>query len=112
MDESSFLALMMRARRFSALGERTDYWHGYQRGLRRGFHGDLFGTEAEHKRWIGLADDGVDKASRERGRGYRDGLNTCRRLGVTAVPRERATKLIAEWATAIVAGRLLPPIKH
>jgi hypothetical protein len=77
MDESSFLALMMRARRFSALGERTDYWHGYQRGLRRGFHGDLFGTEAEHKRWIGLADDGVDKASRERGRGYRDGLNTC-----------------------------------
>ena len=43
---------------------------------------------------------------------YRNYLVTCKRLGVTAVPRERADKLIAEWAAAIAAGRALRPIKH
>jgi hypothetical protein len=74
MDETRFLALMKKARTFSHLGGRPDYWHGYQRGLRRGFQGELFGTDDEHERWIRLADDGIDNASRERGRGYRDGL--------------------------------------
>jgi hypothetical protein len=74
MNEHRFLSLMMKARTLSSLGERSDYWHGYQRGLRRGFQGELFGTEGEHKLWMGFADNGVDKASRERGRGYRDGL--------------------------------------
>ena len=77
MDESRFLSLMTRARTFSRLGGRPDYWHGYQRGLRRGFQGELFGTDDEHKRWMRLADDGGDRASRERGRGYRDGLSAC-----------------------------------
>jgi hypothetical protein len=77
MDESRFLSLMMKARTFSSLGERPDYWHGYQRGLRRGFLGELFGTGEEHERWMRLADDGVDNAARERGRGYRDGLRAC-----------------------------------
>jgi hypothetical protein len=74
MDETTFLALMKRARNFSHLGGRPEYWHGYQRGLRRGFQGELFGTNDEHKLWMCLADDGVDNAARERGRGYRDGL--------------------------------------
>ena len=43
---------------------------------------------------------------------YAHYLETCRRLGVEPVPRERAHDLIAEWAAAIVAGRVLPPIKH
>ena len=77
MDESRFLSLMMKARTFSGRGERTDYWHGYQRGLRRGFQGELFGTEDEHNRWLHLADEGGDEASRESGRGYRDGLGAC-----------------------------------
>lgn len=77
MDEIRFLMLMKRARNFSHLGGRPDYWHGYQRGLRRGFQGDLFGTDDEHETWMRLADDGVDHASRERGRGYRDGLSAC-----------------------------------
>ena len=77
MDEIRFLMLMKKARNFSHLGERPDYWHGYQRGLRRGFQGELFGTDEEHKRWMRLADDGVDYASCERGRGYRDGLSAC-----------------------------------
>lgn len=75
MSESRFLSLMTKARLFSSRGERFDYWHGYQRGLRRGFQGDLFGTEAEHELWMRLADEGPDNESRERGRGYRDGLS-------------------------------------
>src|SRR5258705_1199958 len=77
MNEARFLALMTKARKFSGLGEQVDYWHGYQRGLRRGYQGELFGTDAEHKLWMRLADDGPDRASRERGRGYRDGLSAC-----------------------------------
>jgi hypothetical protein len=75
MDEIRFLALMKKARNFSHLGGRPDYWHGYQRGLRRGFQGELFGTGDEHERWMRLADEGADNAARERGRGYRDGLS-------------------------------------
>ena len=77
MDETRFLTLMKKARNFSHLGGRPDYWHGYQRGLRRGFQGELFGTVDEHERWMRLADEGVDNAARERGRGYRDGLSAC-----------------------------------
>jgi hypothetical protein len=77
MDEIRFLMLMKKARNFSHLGDRPHYWRGYQRGLRRGFQGELFGTEEEHKRWMRLADDGADDADRERGRGYRDALVTC-----------------------------------
>jgi hypothetical protein len=46
MDESRFLSLLTKARRVSSLGERADYWHGYQRGSRRGFLGALFGPKA------------------------------------------------------------------
>ena len=80
MDENRFLSLMKTARMQSYRGGEGDYWHGYQRGLRRGYMGQLFGTDAEHKVWMRLADDGPDKASRDRGRGYRDGLAAC---GVT-----------------------------
>jgi hypothetical protein len=77
MDERRFLSLLRKARTHSYLGGSPDYWHGYQHGLRRGFLGELFGTDDEHKHWMRLADDGSDKASRERGRGYRDGLSAC-----------------------------------
>jgi hypothetical protein len=77
MDENRFLSLMKTARMQSYRGNEADYWHGYQRGLRRGYMGQLFGTDAEHQRWMRLADDGPDKPSRDRGRGYRDGLAAC-----------------------------------
>src|SRR6185295_8314328 len=77
MDENRFLSLMNTARMQSYRGVESDYWHGYQRGLRRGYLGQLFGTDAEHQEWVRLADDGADKPSRERGRGYRDGLRAC-----------------------------------
>ena len=34
---------------------RSEYWHGYMRGLRRSFHGAAFGTPAEHDLWLSLA---------------------------------------------------------
>jgi len=77
MDENRFLSLMKTARMQSYRGGEADYWHGYQRGLRRGYMGQLFGTDAEHQLWMRLADDGPDKPSRDRGRGYRDGLAAC-----------------------------------
>jgi hypothetical protein len=77
MDETRFLSLLRKARNHSYLGGSPDYWHGYQRGLRRGFLGEMFGTDDEHKHWMRFADGGSDKASRDRGRGYRDGLSAC-----------------------------------
>ena len=77
MDENRFLSLMNTARMQSYRGQEADYWHGYQRGLRRGYLGQLFGTDTEHQEWMRLADQGADKQSRERGRGYRDGLRAC-----------------------------------
>jgi hypothetical protein len=77
MDENKFLSLMNAARVQSYRSVEGDYWHGYQRGLRRGYLGPLFGSDAEHQEWMRLADDGTDKPSRERGRGYRDGLRAC-----------------------------------
>jgi hypothetical protein len=38
-------------------------------------------------------------------------LVTCRRLGVTAVPRDRARKLIEEWTDTLARGGA-PPITH
>jgi hypothetical protein len=70
---------MTKARMQLGLGQRPDYWHGYERGLRRGFHGDRFGTEQDHKLWLSLVAGSTDEAEQERGRGYRDGLSACAR---------------------------------
>ena len=51
----------------------ADYWAGYERGLRRAYHGDKFGTVEEHNLWLYLKSD-VDESRRLRGLGYRDGL--------------------------------------
>ena len=49
-----------------------DYFHGYQRGLRRLYHGARFGTAEEHARWSALGTG--DDPRVELGRGYRDGF--------------------------------------
>lgn len=64
----------MKAKIFAHRSNGPDYWEGYQRGLRRAYYGEVFGTEEEHNLWLSLADDEVDETRRERGRGYRDGL--------------------------------------
>ena len=50
-----------------------EYSMGYQRGLRRAFHGDKFGTPEEHKRWLAAVKSN-DFYRRQLGQGYRDGL--------------------------------------
>ena len=75
MDEARFMAEMAKARASDKHGERsTAFWEGFERRLRRQYHGDKFGTPQEHALWLSLADDGNDASSRERGQGYRDGL--------------------------------------
>jgi hypothetical protein len=44
-----------------------------------------------------LADDGPDMASRERGRGYRDGLNACRADVDDSAPSIRRWVAAAIW---------------
>jgi hypothetical protein len=74
MHEALFKSEMLKARTLRERGERADYWLGYERGLRRGFHGAQFGTEQDHENWLSLAADPEDRTRRERGQGYRDGL--------------------------------------
>jgi len=72
MDKRTFEHEIMKAAIFNKLGERVDYWMGYQRGLRRRYHGENFGTLEEHIKWMSLSGDS-DPSRAERGRGYRDG---------------------------------------
>ena len=67
---------MNRAKTFQGLEtDRAEYWIGYQRGLRRAYHGESFGTAEEHALWLGASDNhGDDPIRRARGEGYRDGL--------------------------------------
>ncbi len=54
--------------------QEQDFWIGYQRGLRRVWHGTGFGTDAEHELWLSLAKDKRDMQRRYRGLGYRAGF--------------------------------------
>ena len=71
MESAFFEHEMAKAKAFITVGERPDYWAGYQRGLRRKFHGENFGTYDEHELWMGLSDD-LDLSRAEKGKGYRD----------------------------------------
>jgi hypothetical protein len=76
MNEQQFQSEMTRVealRRLTQEPEKGDYYAGYIRGLRRNFHGERFGTQAEHETWLNLAGD-ADESRAARGRGYRDGL--------------------------------------
>lgn len=54
-------------------GTEIDYWAGYERGVRRAYFGDLFGTEDEHTLYVAAADS-ADPQRAALGRGYREGL--------------------------------------
>ena len=75
MTRTRFQHEMNRAAAMRAAGDRPDYWSGYERGLRRAYHGERFGTTEEHNLWLSQADSD-DEQRRERGQGYRDGLAT------------------------------------
>jgi hypothetical protein len=74
MNEQEFKTQMAKAKTMRQLGDKPDYWAGFERGLRRGYHKE-FGTDAEHILWLGQVDD--DEARRQRGEGYRDALSQC-----------------------------------
>jgi hypothetical protein len=75
VTKESFEYEMWKANTFAYLGERACYWEGYQRGLRRAYYGELFGSQEEHELWMGFAGDRkANEFQRERGRGYLDGL--------------------------------------
>lgn len=63
MNESEFKNLMRRAQQ-----DGGDYASGYQRGLRRHYHGESFGSPEEHFKWSSLGLNGDHRD--ERGRGY------------------------------------------
>ena len=73
MDKETFKAKMYHAEVMSEIDDSPDYWEGYKRGLKRAYHGEHFGTEAEHKLWLSLVDS-VNSQDHERGRGYLNGL--------------------------------------
>ena len=50
MNFDTFFRYMNQAKTMS--GDHPDYYAGYQRGLRRHYHGDQFGTEEEHQKWM------------------------------------------------------------
>lgn len=64
MNEMQFRGLMEEAKRIGG-----DYGAGYQRGLRRHYHGQNFGTPAEHDTWMAMSG-----YRQEQGDGYRDGF--------------------------------------
>jgi hypothetical protein len=72
-----------------------EYWAGYLRGMRRCYHGENFGTEAEHGLWMSLADE-ADRLRRYRGLGYR--------AGAGGMPIAEAIRHLAKYLAASAAG--------
>ncbi len=60
------------------------FWEGYLRGLRRNFHGQIFGTEYEHGQWLSLKTRLGDDRLRYRGVGYE--------MGFKGTPMSEATR--------------------
>jgi hypothetical protein len=68
MNQQEFESEVEKAKGLKSIeDERQDFWAGYARGLRRGYHGEKFGTDDDDSR-------------RERGEGYRAGFR-CAKLG-------------------------------
>ncbi len=67
MEEKEFKSL---ARSVAQLA--SEYGEGYRLGLRRHYHGEKFGTSAQHEQRMGFGLEGDPRE--EMGRGYRDGF--------------------------------------
>ena len=75
MDEHEFRYNMLGTKSLGEFSEspESDFWSSYQRGLRRLYHGENFGTLEEHILWMSLTDD-RDESREMRGSGYRFGF--------------------------------------
>jgi hypothetical protein len=67
MTEKEFEELMSLA---DYLVLSNDYLIGYQKGLRRHYYGESYGTEIEYYQWLNL-----DGFRAEMGIGYKDGFS-------------------------------------
>lgn len=74
LNQAEFRSRVMQARIMQGLGERTAYWEGYERGLRRAFLGDLSVSDDEDRVLRGAADSD-DTQERDRAVGYHAALN-------------------------------------
>jgi len=72
MDTKTFGSLMLQASMMRDQSHFPDYFTGYAQGLLRFFHGEGFGTQEKHEKWMSMVDD---ELRRDMGRGYRDGFN-------------------------------------
>jgi len=75
MNETEFHRNLSGAEILIRLSDDPSFLEGYCRGLRRYYHGQFFGTQEEHEKWIALAGEICDEQSRARGEGYRQGLS-------------------------------------
>jgi len=71
MDKDFFEREIKLAKKLAST-ENNEYWSGYQRGLRRRFQGENFGTDKEHEMWMSMVNS-IDVRRRALGRGYRAG---------------------------------------
>jgi len=72
MEQKKFQSLLRMAKSFQELDhDRADFWRGCQRGLRRLFHGENFGTEEEHQKFLNCREGDY---RRELQTGYRAGF--------------------------------------
>lgn len=88
MNEQKYKTQLRNAEEMRRITEdplMSEYWAGYARGLRRGYHGDKFGTEEEHNTWSALVES-KDKARQSKGRGYIDGINCVLQSGKMGRP--------------------------
>jgi DNA-binding XRE family transcriptional regulator len=73
MNEQKFQSLGRMAKSMQRIDhDRSDFWRGFQRGIRRLHHGENFGTAEEHERWMNCARDEYRKQLQT---GYRVGYH-------------------------------------
>lgn len=105
MAESEFQHNMAGGKTLAELSGYPDseYWAGYQRGCRRNYHGENFGTADEHRLWLSLANEHGDDTRRFRGLGYH--------AGVDGLPISEAIKHLQHVVAKSMAGAALGSIK-
>ena len=56
MDKQKFQSLVSMAKALQRLdSDRSEFWVGFQRGLRRLYHGENFDTDQMHEKWMNCA---------------------------------------------------------
>jgi len=72
MKKQKFQSLLGMAKTFQCVdSNRADFWQGYQRGIRRLYHGENFGGVEEHEQFLNCRDG---EYRRDLQSGYRAGF--------------------------------------